>query len=237
MSSARAGLSPCIVPIREAASGRRIAAVIPGKRRLPATAKTATFSLVIDLRENPTRSFSSSRLTDRLEWKVVPWSELARDADVFEASGKMRIGLFVANNPVNWSDPDGLLTICSGWTVERAGVTSTYEIASTLISQRQYNTTSRQIRGVPLIPPGAARAAGGRYWGGIPQVRNVLVVETWRVRVWQRWKFEEYTVTFYRMCIDTCTGQGWKENMDRSKTGKYGIGTRTETELIGTQFF
>jgi len=78
---------------------------------LPATAKTATFSLVIDLRENPTRSFSSSRLTDRLEWKVVSWSELARDADVYEADGKARIGLFVSNNPINFVDPFGLVQI------------------------------------------------------------------------------------------------------------------------------
>jgi len=95
----------------QAASGKHIGAVIREKRRLPATAKTATFSLVIDLRENPTRSFSSSRLTDRLEWKVVPWSELARDADVYEASGKPRIGLFVANNPINNIDPFGLTFI------------------------------------------------------------------------------------------------------------------------------
>ena len=105
---ARAGLSPCVVPIHEAASGKLIASAIREKRSLPATAKTATFSLMIDLRENPTRSFSSSRLTDRLEWKVVPWSELARDADVYEASGKVRIGFFVANNPVNETDPEGL---------------------------------------------------------------------------------------------------------------------------------
>jgi len=63
---------------------------------------------VIDLGENPTRSFSSSRLTDRLEWKVVPWSELARDADVYEGSGEVRIGLFTSNNPVNEIDPLGL---------------------------------------------------------------------------------------------------------------------------------
>jgi len=63
---------------------------------------------VIDLRENPTRSFSSSRLTDRLELKRVPWSALKPHIDVFEADGKARTGLLVSNNPVNRRDPFGL---------------------------------------------------------------------------------------------------------------------------------
>jgi len=64
---------------------------------------------VIDLVENRIRGLPSSRSPSRLEgWKIVSWSELARDADVYEASGKPRIGLFAANNPINRKDPLGL---------------------------------------------------------------------------------------------------------------------------------
>jgi len=46
--------------------------------------------------------------------KIVSWSELKPHIDVFEADGKGRIGLFVANNPVNWRDPFGLYEEYSG---------------------------------------------------------------------------------------------------------------------------
>jgi len=63
---------------------------------------------LIDLRSERKSAFPSSRSPSRLEgWKIVSWSELARDADVYEGSGKARIGLFVANNPINLIDPDG----------------------------------------------------------------------------------------------------------------------------------
>jgi len=107
MSSARAGLSPCIVPIREAASGRRIGAVIREKKELRREVEAARFFLVIDLVENRIRGLPSSRPSERLEWKIVPWSELKPHIDVFEADGKGRIGLFVANNPINKVDPTG----------------------------------------------------------------------------------------------------------------------------------
>jgi len=66
---------------------------------------------VIDLCENPPRSFSLSRSAERLEWKIVPWSELKPHIDVFEADGKVRTGLLVFNNPINLTDPYGLTFI------------------------------------------------------------------------------------------------------------------------------
>jgi len=70
--------------------------------------EAARFSLVIDLVENRIRGFPSSRSAEPLELKIVSWSELKPHIDVFEADGKGRIGLFVANNPVNLTDPFGL---------------------------------------------------------------------------------------------------------------------------------
>jgi len=40
--------------------------------------------------------------------KIISWSELKPHIDVFEADGKARTGLLVANNPINYFDPDGL---------------------------------------------------------------------------------------------------------------------------------
>ena len=69
---------------------------------------------VIELGERPSTAgnFPPSRSALRLEeeLKIVSWSELKPHIDVFEADGKARIGLFVANNPVNWRDPFGLQT-------------------------------------------------------------------------------------------------------------------------------
>jgi len=70
--------------------------------------EAARFSLVIDLVENRIRGFPSSRSAEPLELKIVPWSELKPHIDVFEADGKARTGLFVANNPINEIDPFGL---------------------------------------------------------------------------------------------------------------------------------
>jgi len=73
---------------------------------------------VIKLDERPsmTGNFPPSRSALRLgeELKIVPWSELKPHIDVFEADGKVRTGLLVGNNPINWIDPFGLATISVG---------------------------------------------------------------------------------------------------------------------------
>jgi len=60
----------------------------------------------------PKPSFPSrSYLQLEEELRVVSWSELQSHIDVFEETGEVRTGLFLANNPINWIDPLGLITI------------------------------------------------------------------------------------------------------------------------------
>ena len=55
---------------------------------------------------SPARRLAGGRLEK--EWEIIPWSTLKPHIDVFEADGKARTGLFVANNPIRWRDPFGL---------------------------------------------------------------------------------------------------------------------------------
>jgi hypothetical protein len=75
-------------------------------------AKSATLSAVVDLlAQHHHSSPSRSRLEEKASILLpANWPPL----DVYELSGaprgetETRIGLFVANNPMNWIDPDGL---------------------------------------------------------------------------------------------------------------------------------
>ena len=63
---------------------------------------------MIEVQNHPgDRTLFPSRRAARLEeeLKRVSWSDLKPHSDVFEGTGEVRTGLFVANNPVNWIDP------------------------------------------------------------------------------------------------------------------------------------
>jgi len=161
--------------------------------------------------------FPSRRSIERLEEKsfVV--------LDVEEATGRPRlvaalhvapnprIGLFVANNPVNWIDPFGLEKQCTDWMFDK-------DLSSTTSPER------REER------PGAWTRVG------LPMQTNLVRgVFTRLVQRWQRiiaiFGIQNITTVsqYRRYCVDECGNGEWEYSTDTDvKTNERFIKNRTE---------
>jgi len=112
---------------------------------------------VLDLGENLIRNLPPSRSALRLEedhpsqgdlaleLKIVPWSELKPHSDVFEADGKVRTGLLVFNNPVNWIDLDGRALFGANAQGGHVSITTAKGKSESLMSSGQLTSTLNNL--------------------------------------------------------------------------------------------